>query len=236
LVHAEYFVVMKPRFRLRLTVPMNPIIFLGLALASPLFFLAFTILIIVGLNPLLAFTLTMVSLLSSPLNIVFLEVTYYITPIVDFIKLIPLLHKLDKLHLGLNIGGSVIPTLVSSYLLSTVVNNQVGLVVFLVSLAASSYVIKVGSKLIPGVGVVVPSALPIVLTLSLTIIAHAFTGVDPLAFSYSLGSLSTLIGADLLNLRRVINEVRGFVSIGGMGVFDGIYLTGLASLILSSIV
>jgi uncharacterized membrane protein len=236
---SERSIEVRPRFMIRLAIPMAPMLFLGLTLISPLVFLVFTILIAVGVNPVLAFTLTIVSLLSSPLNLVFLEITYYVMPIVDFLKLVPWLYTppqmFNRLSLAFNVGGSVIPIAASAYLMTYMLGNTAGFIFFLASLAISSYVIRRSSRIIPGVGIVVPNSLPLILTVSLTIISHAVTGVDTLAFSYSLGSLSTLIGADLLNLGRVVSEMRGFVSIGGAGVFDGIYLTGLMSLILVSI-
>jgi uncharacterized membrane protein len=43
--------------------------------------------------------------------------------------------------------------------------------------------------------------------------------------------MGALIGADLFNLSR-ITGIGPVVSIGGAGTFDGIYLSGLASVVL----
>jgi uncharacterized membrane protein len=49
--------------------------------------------------------------------------------------------------------------------------------------------------------------------------------------AYIGGTLGTLIGADLLNLKKVAG-VGPVVSIGGAGTFDGVYLTGLMSVLI----
>ena len=46
------------------------------------------------------------------------------------------------------------------------------------------------------------------------------------------GVLGTLIGADILNLKK-IQRYGGFLSIGGAGVFDGIFLVGIVSALIS---
>jgi uncharacterized membrane protein len=56
----------------------------------------------------------------------------------------------------------------------------------------------------------------------------------PFATAYIAGTLGTLIGADLLNLRR-IRHLGGVASIGGAATFDGIAVTGVFAVILTSI-
>jgi len=51
--------------------------------------------------------------------------------------------------------------------------------------------------------------------------------------AYVAGTLGSLIGADLLNLRRIGNLRAPVVSIGGAGTFDGIFLTGLIAVLLA---
>jgi uncharacterized membrane protein len=41
-----------------------------------------------------------------------------------------------------------------------------------------------------------------------------------------------LIGADLMNWRRLLELGAPVVSLGGAGTFDGIYITGLVSVLL----
>ena len=231
----------RPRLGVRLSLPVNMLIFIGFLIISPLLLFLFLVLITIGIQPSLALTLTLGSLLTSYVNVEVAEVTYYVpfNPFMDLMKLFPIpiiIQRVDKLFLEVNIGGAVIPMVVSIYLIITyLIHDLLILVSFLLSLAISSMVIWRSARLIPGIGITLPTALPVFLTLIFTLISTAVLRANPLAFSYSLGSLSTLVGADILNIRRVIRYMRGYVSIGGAGVFDGIYVTGLVSLILASI-
>ncbi|HDM22820.1 MAG TPA: DUF1614 domain-containing protein, partial [Methanomicrobia archaeon] len=49
--------------------------------------------------------------------------------------------------------------------------------------------------------------------------------------AYVSGVLGVLIGADLLNLNKIEN-LGAVASIGGAGTFDGIFLTGIISVLL----
>ncbi len=231
----------KPRLGIRLSLPVNIIMFIGFLVISPLLLFLFLVLITIGIQPMLALALTLGSLLTSYVNIEVAEVTYYVpfNPFIDFMKLFPMpiiIQRVDKLFLEVNVGGAVIPVAISTYLIITyLIRNLLILISFIISLVLSSMIIWRSARLIPGVGVALPTALPVLLTLIFTLISTVAFHANPLAFSYSLGSLSTLVGADILNIKKVIRFMRGYVSIGGAGVFDGIYVTGLTSLILASI-
>jgi uncharacterized membrane protein len=56
------------------------------------------------------------------------------------------------------------------------------------------------------------------------------------AVAYIAGSIGTLVGADLLNLDRVGRMGAPIASIGGAGKFDGIFLTGIAAMLLAGII
>jgi uncharacterized membrane protein len=45
--------------------------------------------------------------------------------------------------------------------------------------------------------------------------------------------MGTLIGADLLRVHQIKKLGSPFMSIGGAGIFDGIYLVGLVSVLLA---
>ncbi len=53
--------------------------------------------------------------------------------------------------------------------------------------------------------------------------------------AFSSGVLGVLIGADLLHLPLVLKRQGGMVSIGGAGVFDGIFLVGIISAFLAGL-
>ena len=53
------------------------------------------------------------------------------------------------------------------------------------------------------------------------------------AIAYAAGTLGTLIGADLTNLRRIRGLGAPIASIGGAGTWDGIFLTGIVAVLLT---
>ena len=126
--------------------------------------------------------------------------------------------------LYINLGGAVIPVLLSLYFLFKVPLKP--------ALAATLVMIIVSKSLarvVPGKGITLPALIPpIAAGILALIIAPAFAA--PVA--YISGVLGTLIGADILNLKRA-RRMPGSISIGGAGVFDGIFLVGIISALLS---
>jgi uncharacterized membrane protein len=55
------------------------------------------------------------------------------------------------------------------------------------------------------------------------------------ALAYISGSLGTLIGADLLNIKNIQGLGAPVASIGGAGTFDGIFMTGILAVLLASL-
>ena len=51
--------------------------------------------------------------------------------------------------------------------------------------------------------------------------------------AYVAGTLGTLIGADILNLRKIHGLGAPVASIGGAGTFDGIFLAGIIAVMLT---
>jgi len=84
---------------------------------------------------------------------------------------------------------------------------------------------------VPGVGIAIPGFLPPLFSAGLSLI-FAYHFAAPCAFIS--GVLGTLIGADLFHLPD-IKKYRGALSIGGAGVFDGIFLTAIISASLAAL-
>ena len=123
---------------------------------------------------------------------------------------------------ALNVGGGLIPIIIALY--------QFTQAPFLAIMAVTAVVTVVSyfaSQIVPGIGIQInPLLPPITAAISATLlVSHA----APVAFAG--GVLGTLIGADLLHLHELKSP--GVMSIGGAGVFDGIALCGLFSLLLS---
>jgi len=127
-----------------------------------------------------------------------------------------------------NVGGAIIPVVMSLYLLIRWQLWWQGLV----ATAAVAAVCYALSSPVPGVGIAVPVFVPVIATTAAALIlspGHA----APLA--YIAGSLGTLIGADLMNFNNLAELQAPILSVGGAGTFDGIFLTGIVAVLIASI-
>src|SRR5262249_46764785 len=132
----------------------------------------------------------------------------------------------------INVGGALIPILVSAYLL---IRFPEAIPRTIVAVAIVSYAVHRIARAVPGVGVVVPALWPPVITAATVLILAAVTDAPAAArFSaaYISGTIGSLIGADLLNLGRIKALGTATASIGGAGTFDGIFLSGILAVIL----
>jgi uncharacterized membrane protein len=151
--------------------------------------------------------------------------------IVDFYGMryiVPTVVQWPGTVLAVNVGGAVIPTLMSAYL---VIRYQLWFkaAVAVVIIAA---VIHSMATPVQGIGIAVPVFAPVVTTAILAFILSR-EYAPPLA--YIGGSMGTLIGADLLNLDKISGLGAPVASIGGAGTFDGIFLTGILAVLFASI-
>jgi uncharacterized membrane protein len=130
--------------------------------------------------------------------------------------------------LAVNVGGAVIPAVMSSYL---VLRYQLWLKAAVATLAIA-FVIHAMATPVPGVGIAVPVFAPVVTT---AILAFILSREYAAPLAYIGGSMGTLIGADLLNLDKIGGLGAPVASIGGAGTFDGIFLTGILAVLLAGI-
>jgi uncharacterized membrane protein len=176
----------------------------------------------IGVRPRYVFGLMLLTLLGSHVNIPLysIPVERIIPPhTVWFFGLpyeIPGAVRARTTLVAVNVGGALIPALLSVYLL--VWTRMWGRM--LVGVIVVTLVVHGLAAIVPGVGVVVPTLVPAGAALLI-----AFRRAPPGA--YVAGSMGTLVGADLLNLGRVAHMNAPVVSIGGAGTFDGVFLTGL---------
>lgn len=132
--------------------------------------------------------------------------------------------------IAINFGGAVIPGLLSFYFLWQIWQKGFSLEPVLIAIILMIVISKYLARIIPGRGIALPFFIPPLCSALLAVIlAPGF--VAPTAFIS--GVLGTLIGADILNLRKVQRLSPGFLSIGGAGVFDGIFLVGIVSALLT---
>ncbi|MHB1540703.1 MAG: DUF1614 domain-containing protein [Steroidobacteraceae bacterium] len=137
---------------------------------------------------------------------------------------IPMIRETHGTIIAVNVGGAVIPVVLSVYLL---VKHRL----YALAAIATTCVAVVAYWLahpVPGFGIALPIFVPASVT---AIIALALTRRRAAPLAYISGSCGVLIGADLMNLRAVPALGAPIASIGGAGTFDGIYLTGLLALL-----
>jgi uncharacterized membrane protein len=139
---------------------------------------------------------------------------------------IPVVHDWPGTILAVNLGGAIIPTLLSIYLW---IRNRLGGVA-LVAITIVTIAVHLLATPVPGVGIAVPTFLPPILA---AVTALLLSRRSAPALAYVAGTLGTLIGADLLNLPRLQGLGAPVASIGGAGTFDGVFLTGILAVLLA---
>ncbi|HHV62853.1 MAG TPA: DUF1614 domain-containing protein [Firmicutes bacterium] len=127
--------------------------------------------------------------------------------------------------IAINFGGAIVPFLFALYLL-----GRAPLGPALAATALVAVVAKALARPVAGVGIALPAFIPPLVAASAAFLL-ARDNAAPVA--YIAGSMGTLIGADLLNLHRIRRLGAQVVSIGGAGVYDGIFLVGVVAALLA---
>jgi uncharacterized membrane protein len=145
---------------------------------------------------------------------------------------------INRTRVSINLGGAIVPILISIFITfwnipkcsPNLIITYSKLLFILILVALTTYR---NSRIIKGLGIATPMLGPPLTTALTTIFVHILNPVAcPTQISYVGGTLGTLIGADLMNLHKLPKLGAPMVSIGGAGTFDGIYLTGLISVLL----
>ena len=86
-----------------------------------------------------------------------------------------------------------------------------------------------------GLGIATPMFIaPVAAAIAAWILTGALgMGAHIDAVAYVSGVIGTLVGADLLNLKRLGDLGAPVASIGGAGTFDGVFLTGIVAVLLA---
>ena len=187
-----------------------------------------------GLGPGMAMLLLFGSLLGSYFNIPITVLpgrSIRSGEIVDFLGMryvVPPVTAWPGTVLAVNVGGAVIPTLMSTYL---VLRYHLWMKAA-IAVAVIAIVIHSMATPVQGVGIAVPVFAPVVVT---AILAFLLSREYAAPLAYIGGSMGTLIGADLSNLDKISGLGAPVASIGGAGTFDGIFLTGILAVLLAGI-
>jgi uncharacterized membrane protein len=187
-----------------------------------------------GLPPQLAFVALLVSLFGSYINIPVkrLEggelhpstvITHY-----GMRYRVPMRRWDDSTMLAVNLGGAVVPVLISIYLLAH--QPEMLLRAFVATLIVT-VVVHRSARPIRGLGIATPVFIPPIVAALAGYFLGGAAHAAPVA--YIGGVLGTLIGADIMNLGRLKDLGAPVASIGGAGTFDGIFLTGIVAVLLA---
>lgn len=130
--------------------------------------------------------------------------------------------------IAVNVGGAVIPTAMSLYLLATRGLWVPGALATFVA----AVVCHMLAQPVPGLGIAMPTFAPGV-SAGVAALLISRRSAGPLA--YIGGSLGALIGADLTNMGRLQGLGASVASIGGAGAFDGIFLTGVVAVLIAGL-
>ena len=187
-----------------------------------------------GVSPSAALLLLFGSLIGSYFNIPVYQlrpehvVSNQVREFFGMYYVVPEVENWPATWIAVNVGGAVIPTIMSIYLLfarGLWIRGSIAIAIVAVILHSLA-------EPVPGLGIAVPIFLPVVVTAIVSLLL-ARENAAPLA--YISGSMGTLIGADLTNLGQVRGLGAPVASIGGAGTFDGIFLTGILAVLLASL-
>lgn len=186
----------------------------------------------IGIAPEHVFALLLLTLLGSYVNIPIFEVpservvSDQIVTYFGMRYVVPVVEARPRTIVAVNLGGAVIPSLLSLYL---VVKNGA----YIPAAAGIAIVTVIVHRLahpVPGLGIAVPTLVPPLIAAAA---GSLLSGSCAPCVAYAAGSLGTLIGADLLNLGKIQGLGAPIASIGGAGTFDGIFLTGIIAALLA---
>ena len=186
-----------------------------------------------GLPPTTMFWLLILTLLGSMINIPIHEIeSQHLVKdqMVSFFGMryrAPQVLRTHKTVLAINVGGAVVPLLLSMYLLSKMgLTLGLVLVVGLVTLVANRL-----ARPVPGLGIALPGLIP---PLVAALGTYLFCPPEIRApVAYIAGTMGILVGADILNLQEIGKLGAPVASIGGAGTFDAIFLSGIIAVLLS---
>jgi len=192
----------------------------------------------VGFTPVIILLILVGTLIGSFINIPLLKLRATIPVIRDeYVSWFGMTYRIPKVEYGeaitvvaVNVGGALIPTAVSIYLLSKSAPSTI--ILSLIGVVAVALVTHAVARPVKGVGIATPAFIP---PIAAAVAALILSPAQPRTIAYVAGVLGTLIGADLLNLRKIPKLGAPVASIGGAGTFDGVFLSGIIAVLLAGL-
>ena len=218
--------------------PAGYLLLLALVLGALMLFLRFVLVdyafLRLGLRRWTAVTLLWGSLVGSAINIPVTQLPAKVieqnTTVTRFgmTYVIPQVVVRDRTVIAINVGGALIPTLLSLYLVIRFGLRLSLVAAVLIATAIAHYL----AHPVRGVGIAVPPLVMALVAAGAAILLHRASAPRT---AYVAGSMGTLIGADLMNLKALNTMGAPVVSIGGAGTFDGVFITGVVAVLLAGI-
>jgi uncharacterized membrane protein/uncharacterized RDD family membrane protein YckC len=142
---------------------------------------------------------------------------------------VPIYFTKDSMF-AVNLGGLVIPILISFYLIGKLQFNPILVICAIAIVSLFAYSI---SYLDPGSGIISVFPLfliPAFVSIIISIMSSLQRPQHAVAFSFSLAIIGTFIGADMTRLPEILAADLKIGYFGGFGIFDLIFLNGLIAL------
>ena len=192
----------------------------------------------VGFTPVTILFILVATLIGSFVNIPLLKLKTKIPVIRDeFVNWFGVNYRIPQMEYGqtitvvaVNVGGALIPTAVSIYLLSK--SSISTILLSFIGILAVALVTHAVARPVKGVGIATPAFIP---PIAAAVVALILLPTQPKTIAYVAGTLGTLIGADLLNLRKIPKLGAPVASIGGAGTFDGVFLSGIIAVLITAL-
>ncbi|WP_235855559.1 DUF1614 domain-containing protein [Methanofollis fontis] len=147
-------------------------------------------------------------------------------------------YAIENVTLAVNAGGCLIPLIISVELIARRRVRPGPMILAVLFVAAVSYYFSTPT---PGQGILMPFYIA---PLAGAFAGILMTGADITApgTAYAAGAMGTLLGADIFHLvtpgtiGHIAAGSASVLSIGGAGVFDGIFLTGIFAVFLAALI
>jgi uncharacterized membrane protein len=192
----------------------------------------------VGFSPIIIVLILIATFVGSLFNIPILKLKTSVPMVMEKrVSFFGVTYRIPQVEYGqavtvvaINVGGALIPTAVSIYLLSR--TTPVTIVYSIVGVAIVGLITHAVARPVKGVGIVAPSFIS---PIAAAMIALILQPSSAQTIAYVAGVLGTLIGADLANLNVIPKLGAPVVSIGGAGTFDGVFLSGIIAVLLAGL-
>jgi uncharacterized membrane protein len=192
----------------------------------------------VGFSPIIIVLILIATFVGSLFNIPILKLKTSVPMVMEKrVSFFGVTYRIPQVEYGqavtvvaINVGGALIPTAVSIYLLSR--TAPVTIVYSIFGVAIVGLITHVVARPVKGVGIVAPSFIS---PIAAAMIALILQPSSAQTIAYVAGVLGTLIGADLTNLNVIPKLGAPVASIGGAGTFDGVFLSGIIAVLLAGL-